>query len=45
MIEKDIYPRLAKEGKLFGYPFEGVWFDTGTHEAYEEVIKKWKVLK
>jgi len=45
MIEKDIYPRLAKEGKLFGYPFEGAWFDTGTHEAYEDVIKKWKGIK
>ena len=42
MVEKDIYPKLASAGKLFGYPFEGQWFDTGTHEAYEQVIKKWK---
>lgn len=42
MVEYDIYPKLAKEGKLFGYPFQGQWFDTGTHEAYERAIKEWK---
>lgn len=45
MIEKDIYPKLAQNGKLVGYPFEGQWFDTGTHEAYEEVLKKWRGIK
>ena len=33
MVEYDIYPKLAKEGKLYGYPFQGQWFDTGTHES------------
>lgn len=42
MVEYDIYPKLAKEGKLSGYPFHGQWFDTGTHEAYEKAIKEWK---
>lgn len=42
MVEYDIYPKLAKEGKLYGYPFQGQWFDTGTHEAYEKAIKEWK---
>jgi mannose-1-phosphate guanylyltransferase/phosphomannomutase len=42
MVEYDIYPKLALEGKLFGYPFQGQWFDTGTHEAYEKAIKEWK---
>lgn len=42
MIEKDIFPKLAEEGKLYGYPFNGQWFDTGTHEAYEKAIKGWK---
>jgi NDP-sugar pyrophosphorylase family protein len=45
MIEKDVFPKLAKEGKLFGYKFKGQWFDTGTHEAYEKVIKEWKGIK
>ncbi|TSC94695.1 MAG: mannose-1-phosphate guanylyltransferase [Candidatus Berkelbacteria bacterium Athens1014_28] len=42
MVEYDIYPKLAAEGKLFGYPFQGQWFDTGTHESYEKAIKEWK---
>lgn len=42
MVEYDVYPKLANEGKLFGYPFEGKWLDTGTHEAYEKAIKEWK---
>lgn len=45
MMEKDVFPRLAEENKLFGYPFDGQWFDTGTHEAYENAIKKWKGIK
>ena len=41
MLEKDVFPKLTDEGKLFGYPFDGQWFDTGTPEAYEEAIKNW----
>jgi NDP-sugar pyrophosphorylase family protein len=41
MVEYDIYPKLAKEGKLAGYPFQGQWIDTGTPEAYEKAIKEW----
>lgn len=42
MMETDVFPTLVREGKLYGYPFEGQWFDTGTHEAYEKAIKGWK---
>ncbi|MFH1787897.1 MAG: nucleotidyltransferase family protein [Candidatus Altiarchaeota archaeon] len=45
MMEKDVFPKLAKEGKLTGYSFTGQWFDTGTVEAYENVIKNWKAIK
>ncbi len=45
MLEKDVFPKLASEGKLFGYPFSGQWFDTGTLERYEKAIKEWKDLK
>jgi len=41
-IERDIFPQLAREGKLYGYHFEGSWLDTGTPEAYERAIKQWK---
>ncbi len=42
MLEKDVFPRLAQEGKLFGYPFSGQWYNTGTLELYEKAIKEWK---
>jgi len=45
MYEKDIFPSLAKKGRLFGYIFSGQWFDTGTPERYEIAIKKWKGIK
>lgn len=41
-IEREVFPQVAKIGMLHGYPFEGQWFDTGTQEAYEEVLKKWQ---
>lgn len=44
-IERDVFPKLAQQGKLFGYPFEGQWFDTGTLERYEKAIKGWKGLE
>lgn len=41
-IEKEVYPKLVAAGKMYGYPFFGQWYDTGTHEAYEKAIKGWK---
>ncbi|MCG2717442.1 MAG: NTP transferase domain-containing protein, partial [Nanoarchaeota archaeon] len=32
MLEKDVFPKLAREGKLFGYPFAGYWKPIGTME-------------
>src|SRR3989344_943177 len=42
MMEKDIFPKLAELGFLYGYKGEGQWFDTGTHERYEKVKKEWR---
>ena len=44
MLEKDVFPVLAREGRLFGFPFSGQWFDTGNMERYERAIKEWKDL-
>ena len=41
MVETDLFPRLAKEGKLYGYKWEGKWFDTGSFSRYELAIKNW----
>jgi NDP-sugar pyrophosphorylase family protein len=42
MLEKDVFPKLAKQGKLRGFPFAGQWFDIGTIERYGIAKKKWK---
>ena len=44
MLEKDVFPKLAKEDSLCGYPFSGQWFDTGNIQRYEKAIKEWKDL-
>ncbi len=41
MIEKDIFPKLAKENKLAGFKFQGKWTDCGTWERYEKALKGW----
>ncbi len=45
MLETDVFPKLAAEGKLRGFPFSGQWFDTGNMERYEKAKKCWKGLK
>ncbi|MBU0628672.1 MAG: NTP transferase domain-containing protein [Nanoarchaeota archaeon] len=42
MFEKDIFPQLAKEGRIRGFPFSGQWFDTGNFERLERARKLWK---
>lgn len=42
MVEKDLFPKLAKERKLAGFKFNGKWMDCGTWERYEEALKKWR---
>ncbi len=42
MMEKDVFPKLAREGKMFGYTYSGPWFDVGTHERLEKAIKEWE---
>lgn len=33
-IEREIFPPLADEGKLFGFKFHGYWVDAGTPQDY-----------
>ncbi|MEM5871969.1 MAG: sugar phosphate nucleotidyltransferase [Candidatus Aenigmatarchaeota archaeon] len=44
-FEREILPKIAKRGRLYGYPFSGQWFDTGTLERYEKALKEWKGVK
>jgi mannose-1-phosphate guanylyltransferase len=40
-IEREIFPKLAEEGKLYGYHFEGLWIDIGKPEDYLKANKLW----
>lgn len=42
MLEKDVFPLLANQGKLFGYKDNGLWFDIGTIKNYENAKKEWR---
>jgi NDP-sugar pyrophosphorylase family protein len=39
-LESDVFPRLAEEGKLFGYPYEGLWLDISNSAAYKQALKE-----
>ena len=41
-MEFDVFPKLAAEGKLFGFNFPGQWFDTGSMERFEKARNEWK---
>lgn len=42
-IEKEVFPRLAEEGKLFGVEMkERQFLQTDTFERYEKAIREWK---
>ena len=38
-LELDIFPKLMREGTIFGYRHEGYWADVGTPEDYLRVQK------
>ncbi len=40
-LERDVFPALIKQGRLYGYPFEGRWFDVSTPEVYAQALKSW----
>jgi mannose-1-phosphate guanylyltransferase / phosphomannomutase len=37
-LESDVFPRLAEEGKLFGYPYDGLWLDISNSAAYKQAL-------
>jgi len=42
-LEKDIFPKIARMGKLGAYIEENAqWFDTGTMDRYKKAIMEWK---
>lgn len=45
MLEKDLFPRLAEQGRLYGYRFDGQWFDIGDFARLENAEKRWKDIR
>lgn len=41
-MEKDVFPRLASEGKIAAYLFEGQWFDISYPKYYEKALQNFK---
>jgi NDP-sugar pyrophosphorylase family protein len=42
MIERDVFPKLAKEGNLLGLRMENSrWYDCGNLERWEKAINEW----
>lgn len=41
-LESDIFPRMAEEGKLTGYAYEGLWLDISNSAAYKQAIQELK---
>lgn len=42
MLEKDLFPKLAEEEKLYGFPYQGKWYDCGTFERWQKAIEEWE---
>lgn len=38
-LEREIFPKLVKKGKLYGYVFHGLWMDIGKLEDYLKINK------
>jgi len=41
MLEEAVFPKLAREHKLYGYPFSGQWFSLNTKEERKKAEDEW----
>lgn len=41
-LEKETFPKLIREKRLFGYLFGGKWFDIGIPQNYLKALKEWE---
>jgi NDP-sugar pyrophosphorylase family protein len=42
-LERDVFPKLVAKRRLYGFPFEGHWFDVSTPKAYERALREWHI--
>lgn len=41
MLEEAVFPKLAREHKLYGYPFSGQWFSLNTKAERKKAEEEW----
>ncbi len=41
-LENEVLPRVAKDGQLSGYPFQGKWFDISKEKGHTAAEKEWR---
>ncbi len=42
MLETDVFPKLARNEKLYGYPFSGQWFAPESPEYLKKIEQEWQ---
>jgi len=42
MLERDVFPELARAGELSAFFFQGIWYDISSRENYERAQARWK---
>lgn len=40
-LEKEVFPKIIAENKLYGYLFSGKWFDIGIPVNYTKALREW----
>jgi len=40
-MEREIFPQIAEQNRLYGFPFRGQWFPTDTHERIKLAEDGW----
>ena len=40
-LEKDVFPKLAKQGELSAFLFQGKWFDVTKDELFAQASDVW----
>ena len=41
-IERDVFPKIAESGRLFGFIAKGQWFPTDDKDRHERAQREWK---
>ena len=40
-LDTDIFPKLARQGRLSAYVFQGIWYDISRKDDYQEAKNRW----